>query len=339
LGKLITSPLAKQAKISLLPKDVGIAAWFEARLGNEVELSRDGTGNIVAFVLGGPEGGGDQGAADDGAQDIDEDYQEAPQDSFDDREAEPEPYEDHLPDGEPERQEKEFVDERTAAANKMTQVEKDAYMETVFKGPQSPEEKTCSDLLISIIKARTQTSKGVEKGQKGFTFKLSDLISQDTTLHTAWKAAKATWLQLDPPLNASFARWVEIRLGDELRLTREPYVSLRLNRGEKRTRTRNRGGGGPDDGGPPEKFFKGEKGKGKGKEKGKGGGKVKGKGGGKDKDKDKGKGRGKGKGGKIDSNRTPLGRPSSIGKGRPSVGPSDDFRAPIGASVGPSSIY
>uniref|UniRef100_A0A7S0FMV5 Uncharacterized protein n=1 Tax=Pyrodinium bahamense TaxID=73915 RepID=A0A7S0FMV5_9DINO len=114
--------------------------------------------------------------------------------------------------------------------------ERDARMAEFFKGPLSPEEHGLRVTLIAAIKNRVAAVDNSTTAMR-----LSDLLNADPALGAAWQRAKTAWRAVEPPLEASLARWVELRLSEEVRLTREPYVQLARHKQERRsTATRKR---------------------------------------------------------------------------------------------------
>jgi len=121
-----------------------------------------------------------------------------------------------------------YVDNYVASGLKPSE-ERDARMAAYFTGPFQPIEEA---LKRALTEACIRND--------GAAQRLSDILNNDADTAAAWKRAKSAWLVMNPPLEATFAKWVELRLSDEVRVTREPYVQLtrqsleRLGMGNKR---------------------------------------------------------------------------------------------------------
>jgi hypothetical protein len=93
--------------------------------------------------------------------------------------------------------------------------EREARMVEFFVGPLSSEERVLRDVLCDAC-AR----------YGGVAARLTPFLSSDPKVGNAWKDCKSLWMQLNPPVEASFVRWVELRMLQEVRISREPYIRL-----------------------------------------------------------------------------------------------------------------
>mmetsp|Transcript_82476 Transcript_82476/g.229929 ORF Transcript_82476/g.229929 Transcript_82476/m.229929 type:complete len:584 (-) Transcript_82476:100-1851(-) len=193
LSMLCQNEGVRMAKGALLPEGVTVGAWIGARVGPEMTLSKDSTGQAVIVVS---------------------------------------------LDGTPPAE----------GTGMRPSEERDARMAAYFQGPLSRLEQ---DLRYSVIDALTRRQAGCEKPNTAI--RLSDLLNLDPSLNAAWKTAKASWLALDPPLEVSLARWVELRIQEDLRVTREPYVQFTRPPGTERKRK-----GEPSGREPPYKAYRQE---------------------------------------------------------------------------------
>jgi len=96
--------------------------------------------------------------------------------------------------------------------------ERDLAMQEYFArlGALQPLERRMRDLLVEAAQ---------RAGSAGS--RVSDLLNGNPAMQQAWQALKQKFMQASPPVEASFARWIELRLVDELKFTREPWVQLR----------------------------------------------------------------------------------------------------------------
>lgn len=117
-------------------------------------------------------------------------------------------------------------------------LEKDAQIAAYFEGrPLSHLERSLRASLVEAV-----ASKGAAEPHR-----LSEVLNIDKSVQEAWKQAKAGWAQ--EHIQVSFASWVEHRMADQLKLSREPYVSLTKPELEKRGLAKggsHRKRGGPD---------------------------------------------------------------------------------------------
>jgi len=127
--------------------------------------------------------------------------------------------------------------------------ERELAMQEFFQGPLKAEELRLTSALVELVRRKADEQPG-----KTVSTRLSDLLNRDPGLSAEWKAAKAKWLSLDPPVDASLARWVEMRAAHELVITREPYVQLRNENGKGRTGRKRGGHGLARDSAPPQKL-------------------------------------------------------------------------------------
>jgi len=123
-----------------------------------------------------------------------------------------------------------------AAADLAAQEEADAEAEAlqrvklVCSGPLDPVEEELKSALIAACTKR-----------QGDAQRLADLLGGSDSLSWAWKAAKNHWKSKHPDIEVSFAKWVEVRLRDDVKLTKEPFVKLTpqaLNNGRSQKRPR-----------------------------------------------------------------------------------------------------
>lgn len=104
--------------------------------------------------------------------------------------------------------------------------EREARMEEYFQGHPnlSVLERILKDSLLEAVAKRHDEA----------PVRLSHVLNTDPVVQNAWKSAKAAWLQMSPPLEVSFARWGELRMREEVKITREPYVQLSRQEQERR---------------------------------------------------------------------------------------------------------
>lgn len=182
LSKVCQEEIVRQAKAALLPSEVTVANWIELRIGGEIVLGKDATGQVMCHL--------------------------APSD---DRPAQAE-----------------------AAAPRVAKEERDALMDAYFEGrPLAGLERSLKSLLLEAV---------ASKMDGPLPMRLSDVLNSEPPVQNAWKSAKATWLAQTPPLEVSFARWVELRMAEEVRITREPYVQLSKPEQERRGISKNKRG-------------------------------------------------------------------------------------------------
>eukprot|EP00931_Biecheleriopsis_adriatica_P003960 TRINITY_DN105702_c0_g1_i1.p1 TRINITY_DN105702_c0_g1~~TRINITY_DN105702_c0_g1_i1.p1 ORF type:complete len:598 (+),score=124.19 TRINITY_DN105702_c0_g1_i1:42-1796(+) len=198
-----------RSKSAFMPAKVPMKSWVSARIGGELELSEDATGQLMAdFTHEDPEEatGEAPGEAEEqigpGAEDV--------------RVAEME----ELPE-----EHKEDPGSRGEAPaeklEKLPRAEREARMLEYFQGPLRPEEE---DLKIACIDAIARRITGDAETLR--PMKLSDVVNHDHDFTAKWRAAKSTWAKETPPLEANLSRWLELRLGGEVQVSREPYVQL-----------------------------------------------------------------------------------------------------------------
>eukprot|EP00429_Kryptoperidinium_foliaceum_P100644 CAMPEP_0176258292 /NCGR_PEP_ID=MMETSP0121_2-20121125/38483_1 /TAXON_ID=160619 /ORGANISM="Kryptoperidinium foliaceum, Strain CCMP 1326" /LENGTH=536 /DNA_ID=CAMNT_0017598149 /DNA_START=71 /DNA_END=1681 /DNA_ORIENTATION=- len=100
---------------------------------------------------------------------------------------------------------------------KVINEERDAAMADYFAtlGGLQPLEWKLRDLFVEAVR------------RAGGSSRIAGLLNGDMAMQAAWQDLKRKWLQMSPPLEATFAKWVELRLGDDVKFTREPFVQIK----------------------------------------------------------------------------------------------------------------
>jgi hypothetical protein len=120
----------------------------------------------------------------------------------------------------------------------------------------SHEENQLRNVLLDVV---SRAAPLPEFGGSATSIKLSELLNKNPAMMTAWQAAKRSFLAYSPPIEVGFSWWVDHRMADLVKVTREPFVQLVDHRPQNSNFKRRSA-----------TFSSGADGKGKGKEKGKG---------------------------------------------------------------------
>jgi len=205
VSQILSDPAVRSAKESLLPPRVPLHAWIDARIGGELRvfLGRDKQYMIEAAHAGQACDDDSAGPGDDLAGAGDEDL------AVDEHEG--------IDDACLEHQEQE---------KREPKAEKEALMVAAFSisVPWSQEEKAVRDSLLAILTRESQNERG------GRAKKLGEVLNLDPACGEAWRALKASCKRKTPPFEPMLVRWVELRMPEDVRISREPYIQLSRER-------------------------------------------------------------------------------------------------------------
>lgn len=210
LSRVCQEPDVRNTKVGLLPEGVTVATWIEARVGGEIILSKDESGQVMC------ERAGDEPPA-----------AVAPVR--------------HMAAAGHHRQPQQPQQPLSDGLKRIE--ERDARMVEYFQSHPN----------LSVLERSLKNSllEAVARKHEEAPTRLSDVLNSDSVVQNSWKSAKANWAHLNPPLEVAFARWVELRMGEEVKITREPYVQLSRQEKDRRGLPENRKRGAEAMGGAP----------------------------------------------------------------------------------------